>query len=283
MRRIYQGMSFAHNTARLLGSVLRREVDPAWLWFVAKSANGTSVKECPICNFTGLFKPCGNPPRWDAQCPSCDSLERNRLFAVFLRSAPSFLTKGAAVLHFAPENSMRMLLQRPDINYTTADLLQTDVHIRLNIEDIDIADEQYDVIVCSHVLEHVNDKAALAELYRILKTGGVLIIMVPIIDGCDVTYEDDTITDSRDRLIHFGKEDHVRVYGSDFITRVIGAGFHVRTHAAFGKEAVKFGLAMGEKIFLCTKPAREPVHGRLRHQESIPETEIGVKLWETPN
>ena len=40
---------------------------------------------------------------------------------------------------------------------------------------------------------------------------------------------------------------------------------------------------MGEKIFLCTKPAREPVHRRLRHQESIPETEIGVKLWETPN
>ena len=77
--------------------------------------------------------------------------------------------------------------------------------------------------------------------------------MVPIIEGCDVTYEDHTIKDGKDRLIHFGQHDHVRVYGADFIKRLTDAGFRVEVHTAFGKEAVKFGLVMGEKVALCTK------------------------------
>jgi len=145
------------------------------------------------------------------------------------------------------------LLKKLDIKYASADLDRTDVDLKLNIEDIDTSDEQYDIIVCSHVLEHVNDKDALSELRRILKPNGIIIIMVPIIEGCDMTYEDDTIRNSKDRLIHFGQEDHVRVYGADFIQRLTGAGFQVKVHTAFGKEAVRFGLFMGEKIFLCSK------------------------------
>jgi hypothetical protein len=77
--------------------------------------------------------------------------------------------------------------------------------------------------------------------------------MVPIKDGCDITYEDDRITESTDRLVHFQQEGYVRVYGSDFIKRLTGAGFQVTVHTAFGKEAVQFGLIMGDKVFLCTK------------------------------
>jgi SAM-dependent methyltransferase len=249
----YRRVDLGYNAVRLFGSILRRKVDFVMLRDVTKNAKGTSKKECPLCGFTGFFKAFGSPPRWDAQCPSCYSLERHRLFALFLNNTPSVLTNGAAVLHFAPEDCIRTLLQKPSIQYTSADLSRADVDLNVNIEDINIGNGQYDVVVCNHVLEHVNDKAALSELRRVLKSDGVLIVTVPIIDGCDTTYEDDTIRDSESRLIHFGQEDHVRVYGADFIRRLISAGFQVKVHTAFGKEAVKFGLTMGEKIFLCTK------------------------------
>jgi SAM-dependent methyltransferase len=116
------------------------------------------------------------------------------------------ISNGAAVVHLAPEKSIKTLLQRAGIQYTSADLHGVDVDLKLNIEHIDVNDGQYDIIVCSHVLEHVNDKATLSELRRILKSDGVLIIMVPILEGCDMTYEDDTITDSKDRLVHFGQD-----------------------------------------------------------------------------
>jgi SAM-dependent methyltransferase len=251
--RTYRRAAFGYNTARLFGSILRREVDLGMLRDVTNNAKGTSKKECPICGFAGFFRAFGNPPRWDAQCPSCGSLERHRQFALFLQHTPSVLTNGAEVLHFAPEDCVRELLQRPNIQYTSADLLRSDVDLKVNIEDINIRGGQYDVIFCSHVLEHVNDEAALSELRRILKSDGTLIVMVPIVDGCDRTYEDDTVIESKDRFIHFGQEDHVRVYGADFIKRLINSGFQVQVHTAFGKEAVKFGLIMGQKIFVCTK------------------------------
>jgi SAM-dependent methyltransferase len=253
MPHTYRRLSLGYNAARLFSSILRREVDFGMLKDVINNANGISKKECPICGFTGFFRAFGSPPRWNAQCPSCGSLERHRHFALFLHNTPSIFTNDATALHFAPENCIKILLDRSGIAYTSADLSRADVDLKLNIEDIDLIDSQYDLIVCSHVLEHVNDKVALSELRRILKPTGVLIIMVPIIDGCDITYEDDTITDRRGRLIHFGQEDHVRVYGADFIQRLTGAGFQVRVHTAFGKEAVQLGLIMGEKIFLCSK------------------------------
>jgi hypothetical protein len=251
--RSYRRVLLGYNAVRLLSSMRGSEVDFDMLKDVINKAKGISKKECPICGFTGLFRAFGSPPRWDAECPSCGSLERHRLFALVLNRMLPILSNGAAVLHLAPEKSIKTLLQRIGIQYTSADLHDVDVDLKLNIEHIDINDGQYDIIVCSHVLEHVNDKPALSELRRILKSDGVLIVMVPIIEGCDMTYEDDTITDSRDRMVHFGQDDHVRVYGGDFIDRLTGAGFRVRVHTAFGKEAVKFGLSMGEKIFLCSK------------------------------
>jgi SAM-dependent methyltransferase len=250
---MYRRVSRGYNTARLFRDILRHEVDFGLLRDVIKNTEGTSKKECPLCGFIGYFKAFGSPPRWDAQCPSCRSLERHRQLALLLDNTPSILTSGATLLHFAPEVCITTLLKKSDIQYTSADLARADVDVKLNIEDIDISDEQYDIIVCSHVLEHVNDKDALSELRRIIKPDGMVIIMVPIIEGCDITYEDNTITESNHRSVHFGQEDHVRVYGADFIQRLTSAGFQVRVHTAFGKEAVKFGLIMGEKIFLCSK------------------------------
>lgn len=234
---------------RLFRDVCDHEIDVGLIKDVIRKAGGTSEKECSLCGFTGYFTAFGSPPRWNARCPSCGSLERHRQFALFLRNTP---LKGT-VLHFAPEECLATLLKARGVQYTSADLNRSDVDLNLDIETIALRHEQFDVIVCSHVLEHVNDRLALAELRRILKPGGVLIAMVPIIEGWRTTYEDAAITIGRERDMHFGQQDHVRYYGADFVQRLMDSGFRVHAHTAFGKEAVRYALLMGEKIFVCER------------------------------
>jgi hypothetical protein len=112
MPRTYRRVSFGYNAVRLFGSMRGPSVNFDMLRDVINKAKGTSEKECPICGFTGLFRAFGSPPRWDALCPSCGSLERHRLFALVLNSTPPILTNGAAVLHFAPEKCTKMDLLR---------------------------------------------------------------------------------------------------------------------------------------------------------------------------
>jgi hypothetical protein len=68
-----------------------------------------------------------------------------------------------------------------------------------------------------------------------------------------VTYEDETITAPEDRELHYGQNDHSRVYGADFIQRLASTGFDIQVHTAYGKEALRYGLLMGDKVFICRK------------------------------
>ncbi len=68
----------------------------------------------------------------------------------------------------------------------------------LNIEAIASPDASYDCVVCSHVLEHVDDKKALSEIYRVLRPGGVALIMLPVIEGWAKTYENPAVTSPED-------------------------------------------------------------------------------------
>jgi len=165
----------------------------------------------------------------------------------------TIIAAGASLLHFAPEACAAGILRTSARKYVTADLHRKDVDLNLNIEKIDLPDESFDCVVCSHVLEHVDDRQALASIRRVLTANGVLIAMVPIIEGCDTTYEDETIRDERARELHFGQNDHLRVYGNDFRDRLREAGFGFDEYTAAGAEAVKFGLLMGDKIFVCRK------------------------------
>ena len=77
--------------------------------------------------------------------------------------------------------------------------------------------------------------------------------MIPIIEGWTETYENPAIKSGRDREIHFGQNDHVRYYGRDFRDRVTAAGFSIQEFTADGADAVKYGLARGERLFVTTK------------------------------
>jgi SAM-dependent methyltransferase len=213
---------------------------------------GVHPRECPCCGYRGLFRAFGLPPRFDAECKRCGSLERHRLF-VLVSEKVMLLSNKLDVLHFAPEASIRNYLKKRVRTYITADISGIGVDLRENIEQSSLADASFDLIVCSHLLEHVNDVKALGELRRLLRVGGLLACMVPIAEGWDQTYENAAITRPAERDLHFGQHDHVRYYGRDFPERVASRGFDVQEHTADGEQSVRFGLSRGEKVFLAWK------------------------------
>lgn len=215
---------------------------------------GWHPRECPICGFSGRFKAYGFPPRYDAQCGNCSSLERHRL--LFLCAVASGrLDDCETLVHFASERVLRGILKGRIKNYINAGLDPSVADRVLNIEEIDLGSSGVDAVICNHVLEHVDDTKALSEIYRILKPGGTLYCTIPIIEGWSDTYENAAVQDSQQRMLHFGQDDHARYFGRDFRDRVSRAGFSLEEFTAFGEEVVTYGLVPGEKVFLCHKPS----------------------------
>ena len=161
-------------------------------------------------------------------CPNCLSLERHRLIWLYLKQRSNFFTAPLKVLHFAPEQPfLKRFKALKNLDYTTADLDSPIADLHLDVTNIDLPDNQYDVVICNHVLEHVNDvNKAFSEIKRILKPGGWAILMVPINPNVD-TWEDPSITDPEERKRCFGQYDHVRQFGRDYAQVLEKAGFKV--------------------------------------------------------
>jgi SAM-dependent methyltransferase len=208
-------------------------------------------RTCPICNYHGPFSHVGFPLGIDSLCPKCFTAPRHRLFYIWLKSKKGVLNE--PILHFAPEIALENIFRKKFKHYQTADLI-TKADLKINIENIELEQNKYKTIICNHVLEHVNDKKALKEMYRIVQKDGYLITSVPIIEGWDHTYENPKIVSDKERNIHFGQADHLRFYGSDFRKRFGNAGFKkIEEYTATGKDVIDFSLNRGEKIFICKK------------------------------
>ena len=185
--------------------------------------------KCPIChgNFR-VFLPYGKAQRINARCPRCGSLERQRLYWLYLKDKTNFFKSKLRVLHFAPMFYLQRFYKRlPNLDYISTDLNDTSAMINMDITDIKFEDNTFDCILCVLVLEHgSDDKKAMKELFRVLKPQGWAIIQVPIKFG--KTFENNTIRTPEERLKYFGQEDHVRIYGMDYKERLQDAGFSVK-------------------------------------------------------
>jgi len=126
------------------------------------------------------------------------------------------------------------------------------VDLRLDIENIALPDASFDVVICAHVLEHVDDRAALRGLRRIIKPGGLALIMIPMVDGWETTYENPAIVAPKDRELHFGQADHVRFYGRDVASRIVDAGFELVQFQASEPDISRYGLSRGETLFVAS-------------------------------
>lgn len=190
-------------------------------------------RECPICGSRyRRFMPYGYvTSREDALCPHCLALERHRMIWLWLKESSDLFEGYPRLLHIAPEVSLMRHFKRhyrDNRNYITADLESPLADLHFDVQNIPLEDESVDVIICNHLLEHVeDDRRAMAELYRILKHGGWGIMLVPEQRDRATTFEDDTITDPEERTRLFGQYDHRRIYGRDYDERLRAAGFRV--------------------------------------------------------
>jgi SAM-dependent methyltransferase len=224
-----------------------------------RAHRGDAVR-CPICEL-GFDVFADDVDRAQALCWRCGSHERHRAQWLLLRSRPQLLERAGSLLHFAPEWTLRSRLRRVrGLRYVTGDLSQAGVDLRLDITNLALADESFDAVICSHVLEHIRDDVtAMRELHRITAPGGWCLVMVPLDLQRAETYEDPRIVDPEQRRLAFWGREHVRLYALDIAGRLQAAGFTVELidprHELGDEECRRCGIPETEVMWLCRRRA----------------------------
>jgi predicted SAM-dependent methyltransferase len=223
---------------------------------------GTSYTD-PIYNKSfRSFLPYGyGTQRSNVLSPSTLSLERHRLLWLYLQNETDFFTNTdkKSLLHIAPEQAFyKRFRKQKNIQYTTTDLFSPLADVKADICDLPFDDNQFDMILCNHVLEHIKDDTkAMQELYRVMKVGGMGIFQIPQDMSRASTFEDDSITNKKERARVFGQYDHVRVYGLDYFDKLRTAGFKVDEvhyqHTLGEQLTSKYCLAKDEILPVCYK------------------------------
>jgi len=207
--------------------------------------------ECNICNKRlNNFIQLANK---DKLCPYCGSISRNRRLWEILKSG--FLNQNLKILDFSPSRSLyRKLSKKYPTTYTSSDISGDFISEKhFDITKIDSEDSAFDLIICYHILEHIeNDKDAMNELFRVLKIGGKCLIQTPFKDG--EIYENPEIILPEERLLHFGQQDHVRIYSVESLKeRLIKSGFSVEI-LKYEEQINNYnGFNENEKVLICSK------------------------------
>lgn len=199
--------------------------------------------------------------RPSAVCPGCKGAERHRLLWLYLERETDIFFAPKSVLHVAPERTLASRLEAVHKEgYVSGDLDSPIAMESLDVTAIRKPDAAFDLVVCSHVLEHVHDDiAAMREFHRVLRPSGMAIMQHPIDDQREKTYEDPTITTRAGRRRAYLQGDHVRVYGRDFHDRLESVGFSI--------EVVKYRgyltRAELDRFGLIAQPSGNPLVDRL--------------------
>jgi SAM-dependent methyltransferase len=220
---------------------------------------------CPCCGWslrTFTHGGASMRPRPSGYCPRCNAKARHRRDWLFLKENTGLFTDQLRLLHVAPKFALsRRFAKLPNLEYQAVDIVPGP-YITLvgDVTSLPLSDEDFDAVICIHVLEHVaKDRTAIDEIYRVLRPGGWALISVPIrLD--QNTYEDSTITSPAGRKAAFGETSHVRFYGRDLADRLEAAGFEVTIHKADALDpdlVTKHGLLRDENVFLCSRPVSE--------------------------
>lgn len=209
--------------------------------------------------------------RNEYSCPECYGVDRDRLYALFFRKLISdrggTLFNKTNLLNIAPSAPLQKYIDTylGEIQCETMDLFMSGVDYQEDIQNmVQIKDEAYDIWICSHVLEHVqNDKKALKELFRILTPSGIGLLLVPIDLGQKEIDEAYGLLEE-ENIVRFGQKDHVRKYSKHgFLERVREAGFYVSelnrkyfTNKGFKENAINKEAV----LYCCTKqPYKDPI------------------------
>jgi SAM-dependent methyltransferase len=206
------------------------------------------------------------------RCPVCHGCDRTRMILLYLEQHAGLGERTRDILHVAPDLGLYLWLKRqPGVVLTGADIDASRYrHIerfrRTDLTAAPFADASFDLVICSHVLEHVpDDAAAFREIARILRPGGRALLLVPFaLDGRG-TDEDPGLDDPEARNRRFGQWDHVRLYDrDDFLARMARAGLEVALFEPFAQHpevAERLHLNPLEALPVGVKPAPATAHG----------------------
>jgi hypothetical protein len=216
--------------------------------------------ECPCCGGRfSRFMP-GLSHRETRVCPRCGAQERHRALWLYMRERTDLFTRPQlSILHWAPEYALqRSLSELPNAAYVSADLEGHEAMQHMDMTDVPFKDGAFDLIVCVHVLEHVaDDRRAMREMVRVLKPGGVAMLMVPIVLE-QPTLEDPAIVTPEQRKQAYWQEDHERLYGGDFRERLEEEGFSVTVdgwvRTLDPSTLDRYGLFPLEDMYVCSRP-----------------------------
>ena len=179
----------------------------------------TYIARCNICGWHGdAFEGPFHSER--ATCPNCGSIARDRFLHHCFQVRTRY-RKDLRVLETSPrlgDRNRDEMRSRLDYRCSDFDLKAHRGDLQLDLQDIDLPDASLDVVLSSHVLEHVPDTdAALRELRRVLRPGGSLILLLPMQQG--------TTAPPTEPEFH---DDHTPVFwrfGFDLTDRIRDVGF----------------------------------------------------------
>ena len=120
--------------------------------------------------------------RKNVLAPGTFSLERHRLFWIYLKNETDFFSSTKKkLLHFAPEQAFVSQFKKiKNLEYTTTDLKSPLADVKADICNLPFKDNEFDYIFCNHVLEHIpDDTKAMSELFRVLAPNGIGIFQIP--------------------------------------------------------------------------------------------------------
>jgi SAM-dependent methyltransferase len=227
----------------------------------ARAIRSLRKVKCNICGWRGekfADVNCGFGHIYrDAVCPGCNSHPRHRSLQLYFQQLiPA--GKPLRLLHFAPEPCLTSLLRSfKGIDYLSVDIDPAKAMQKEDITRLSFRDQSFDVIICIHVLEHIeDDHKAMKEILRVLNTGGFAVLDVPIDYTRERTYEDSSIQSPEARTKAFWQDDHVRLYGRDFSKRLEEAGLSVKEDQyikSLGRKSIRTHGLQPTPFFLCTR------------------------------
>lgn len=163
-------------------------------------------------------------------CPRCRSNDRDRHLWLYLTNSGVLENlQNKRILHIAPEGAIepRIRALRP-LDYVAGDLHpRVAHHHKINVEALEFPDGHFDLIICNHVLEHVDHpEDALAEFHRCLTPDGCLVAQTPYSPVLKHTFELNRPAATSFAIRYFGQDDHVRLFGADIIDLFRAAGLN---------------------------------------------------------